>query len=217
MKDSKKDRSQRGAMKNEDLGKSAIFLNAKKGDRSAFDELFSGHAASLQLYIRYRMGKKLRGAMESMDLVQEVYLHAFQGFSGFHGRSNGELYRWFCGIANHRLSDQRRKLDAIKRGGKAKMEIELDSSLGPPVDRAIAAKPGPRTIAALREDGARMEDAFGELSERDQEVIGLRQFEGLSSKETGERMGLEESAVNVLYFRAMGRWRETLERRGKKP
>lgn len=194
----------------QDLSRSAPFLQAKKGSREAFDELFASQATPLRLFIRYRMGKRLRSAMESLDLVQEVYLHAYQAFTRFEGKTAQELYRWLCGIASHRMSDEGRKLQAQKRGGEARFAGQGDTTLGPPVERARDLKPGPRTVAVLHEEGRRMEEAFGRLPERDQEVIGLRQFEGLSSRETGGRMGLTENAVNVIYFRALQRWRKLM-------
>jgi len=199
-----------------DLRKSKIFLQAKAGSGQAFDELFSQQAVPVRLFVRYRMGRKLRSIMESRDLVQEVYLHAFRSFGAFEGQSSQDLYRWLCGIAGHRMADERRRLGALKRGGDARFEPQPDSTRQSPVEGAGDPKPGPRTVAALQEEGARMEEAFARLPERDQEVIGLRQFEGLSARETAERMGIGENNVNVIYFRALGRWRTLLERMEKK-
>lgn len=202
-------------MVKDELQHSKVFLRAREGDREAFDSLFSEHAAPLRLFVRYRMGRRVRSAMESVDLVQEVYMGAFRAFSTFQGKTQRDFYNWLCGIATHRISDERRKIEAIKRGGAAKFARTKSTSSGSPLDRVEGQGPGPKTLAVLREDGEQMEECFSQLSERDQEVIGLRQFEGLNAKETADRMQINENHVNVLYFRAMQKWRELLEKKAK--
>ena len=43
-------------------------------------------------------------------------------------------------------------------------------------------------------------------------VIGLRQFEGLSAAEVGQRLGRSESAVHSLYRRGLEAWEQELPR-----
>ena len=121
---------------------------AKKGDRAAFDALFAEHATSIRLFVRHRMGPKLRSAMESIDLIQDVYLEAFKSFAGFDGRDSGDLLRWLRGIASHRMSDRRRweeagRKDLLQRASERVAEL-LESHepapLEPALQRAIEAR-----------------------------------------------------------------------------
>ncbi|MEQ8766677.1 MAG: sigma-70 family RNA polymerase sigma factor [Planctomycetota bacterium] len=176
---------------------------ARGGDREAFDVLFAEHATSLQLFLRYRMGR-VRDRLESIDLVQEVYLQAFDRFEQFRGESARDLLGWLFGIARHRLTDQARRGRAQRRGAERRA---ADGTL----TRLAHPGPGPRTMAVLRDETRRVEEAFSQLSERDQEVIALRHFEAVSAKEAAARMAMTENALNVLFFRAMQRWRGLLD------
>ena len=52
---------------------------AQGGDEPALERLYRVYAERVRWMVRLRMGKALRGRLESMDLVQDVLVHAFQG------------------------------------------------------------------------------------------------------------------------------------------
>jgi DNA-directed RNA polymerase specialized sigma24 family protein len=58
-----------------------------------------------------------------------------------------------------------------------------------------------------------LEASFAELSGEHRRVLGLRQFAGLSARETGARMGRSESAIHSLYRRALEAWQLALEKK----
>lgn len=183
---------------------------AKMGDRKAFDELFAAHAMPLQLYVRYRMGRVLWENLQPADIVQEVFLTAFQSFHAFYGKNGQDLYRWLRWIADCRMADEARKAMRQKRGGGIEFEPAGDSTSLSPIEKTPDSRPGPVTSAVLREQGKKMEEAFAQLSEREQEVILLRQYEGLSSKETAEKLAITANHVDVLLFRAMKKWKASV-------
>ena len=56
---------------------------------------------------------------------------------------------------------------------------------------------------------ARLMRAFEQLTPEHRRVLGFRQFQGLSARETAVRMGRSETAVHSLYRRALQAWAET--------
>lgn len=70
-----------------------------------------------------------------------------------------------------------------------------------------------RTAAAWEQLRPVLDDAMGELSEGEREVILLRFFQGRRFAGVGEALGLTEDAARMRVERALGRLRLALERR----
>jgi DNA-directed RNA polymerase specialized sigma24 family protein len=60
-----------------------LVVLAKEGDQSALNQLYSVYADRVRWMVRFRMNKELRSRLESMDLVQETLVHAFNGLDKF--------------------------------------------------------------------------------------------------------------------------------------
>src|SRR5262249_28671049 len=67
---------------------------ARAGDREAYDRLFGLHADRALLFIRARLGPRLREKVESQDVLQEAYLAAHQAFASFRYTDEGAFTRW---------------------------------------------------------------------------------------------------------------------------
>ncbi|MCA8952132.1 MAG: sigma-70 family RNA polymerase sigma factor, partial [Planctomycetes bacterium] len=70
----------------------------------------------------------------------------------------------------------------------------------------------PSVDAARGEDIERLLEALEQLREDDQRVIELRDFEELSFRAIGERLGRSEAAVQMLHARAVTRLGQALRR-----
>jgi RNA polymerase sigma factor (sigma-70 family) len=157
----------------------------------------------LHLLCTHLAGSAVRSRVEIEDLVQEVYLRALAKPDGWPKDAN-ELFRYLSTIARHVVIDVVRASRAAKRDGR---EEALDRSTWSRAGHTPAAvTPGPRTRAAGNEHSRKMACAFLALSPEHRRVIGLRQFEGLSARETAARMGRGETAVHSLYRRALAVW-----------
>src|SRR5262249_1023968 len=60
-----------------------LWQKARGGDPAAYDRLFALHADRAMLFIRGRLGPKMRSKVESGDVLQDAYLAAHQAFAGF--------------------------------------------------------------------------------------------------------------------------------------
>ncbi len=69
---------------------------------------------------------------------------------------------------------------------------------------------GPVESVLAREDRDILTAALGELTDEQREVIALRFFAGLSSKEAADAMGKQEGTIRGLQFRAVGALRRHL-------
>ena len=87
---------------------------------------------------------------------------------------------------------------------------EADMTREALVAQLTAGATGPATAAGRAEIKARLNEAIGEMSAGDREVIALRHFEQLTSAEAAQVLGIEERAAAKRYLRALERLREAL-------
>ena len=161
---------------------------ARGGDRSAYDRLFALHADRALLFIRARLGPRLREKVESVDVLQEAYLAAHQAFTSFEYTGDDAFTCWLCRIIDNRIRDLGDHFAARKRQ---------------PVEVPRSAPTGPVTLLNRAEHREKILRMLDELSEEHRRVLLLRYFEGLSADEAGSQMGRSAGAVRKLTARAL--------------
>ena len=179
---------------------------AKGGDESAVDQLCRVYSERVRWMVRLRMGKELRRNLDSMDVVQDVLIHALGGITDFTYENEGDFVRWLSRIAENALRDNWKRFHAEKRD--IRKEVRLNDR-GPTTGGRSGGAPGPidattpSVIMSRKEDLARLEQAIDELKPEYREVIVLTRIEGLSYQDVGNRLSKNSEAVRKLVFRAM--------------
>jgi len=174
---------------------------AKGGDESAVDQLCRVYTERIRWMVRLRMGKELRRRLDSMDVVQDVLIHALGGITDFTYENEGDFVRWLSRIAENALRDNWERLHAEKRD--IRKEVRLDN-YRPTTGVGFVGTPGaieattPSAIMSKREDLDKLEKAMDELKPEYREVIVLTKIEGLSYREIGNRLGKSPDAVRML-------------------
>lgn len=165
-----------------------LWEKARAGDPEAYDRLFGLHADRALLFIRARLGPKLREKVESCDVLQDAYLEAHKAFAGFAYTEDGAFMHWLCRIIENRIRDLGDHFGARKRQ---------------PVNLPRSDPTGPFTAVDRAEHRERIAQALEKLGEEHRRVLLLRYFQGLSAEETGQRMGRTAGAVRKLAARAL--------------
>ncbi|OQW32991.1 MAG: hypothetical protein A4E19_06485 [Nitrospira sp. SG-bin1] len=160
----------------------------------------------------YRFAYRLCGEPEAAkDLVQETFLNAYRGYDRFRG--DAQVSTWLYTIASRAcLRMRRRRKGAPERelsleefvpasDGEFRLQIPIDG-LSP--EEALHNK-------QLREA---LDAAINQLPKKYKMVLVLRDMEGLSAKEVGAIMGLNERAVKSRLHRARLFVRRQLSARG---
>jgi RNA polymerase sigma-70 factor (ECF subfamily) len=164
--------------------------------------------------VRLRIGKELRSKLESMDLAQEVFVHALEGLGDFTYKNEGDFIRWLSKIAENAFRDNLDKLHADKRDIRKEFHL---GGCGPTTGGRFAGIPGPidtatpSAIMSKREDLARLEEAIDKLRPEYREVILLAKIEELSYSQIGDRLGKSAGAVKMLVSRAIVALASTFE------
>ena len=179
---------------------------AQGGDESALNQLCRVYSERVRWMVRLRMNKELRSKLESMDLAQDVLIHALRGLGDFTYENEGDFIRWLSKIAQNALRDNLDKLHADKRN--VRKELPLDGYMSTTNSKFVGS-PGPidsttpSMIMSRKEDLARLEKAIDMVKPEYREVIVLSKIEGLSYREIGDRLSKSDDAVRMLLSRAM--------------
>lgn len=153
----------------------------------------------------YRLAlKMLRDPQDAEDVLQEAFLKAYQGLSGFDGRA--QLSTWLYRIVvNEALMHLRRRAPETV-SVEAPSDTEDDEGPLEIVDWCCL----PEEELLSAEARQVMEEAIQQLPPTLRVVFLLRDVEGLSTREVAEALELSEGAVKVRLSRARARLRELL-------
>src|SRR5215210_4340017 len=174
---------------------------------ASFDRLYRDHVD-----LMYRFANRLCGETEAAkDLVQETFLQAYRGFEQFRGEAR--VSTWLYAIASRACMRMRRK-----RKGAPERELSLDEFV-PTSDGEFRLQIpveglSPEEALANKELRQALDAAIDKLPPKYKMVLVLRDMEGLSAKEVGTIMGLNERAVKSRLHRARLFVRQELSARG---
>jgi RNA polymerase sigma-70 factor (ECF subfamily) len=157
------------------------------GDRRAFDRLVERHSAAV-----LRLTNVVTGdPMTAEDALQLAFLSAYRNAASF--RSDASVRTWLFAIARNaalRLRSKRGREEIVE---EPLMELGLDAGWG---------SENPEALAIAAEQGELLRRAMRSLSAEDQEVLILRDVEGLRGTETAEVLGIGEPALKSRLHRA---------------
>ncbi len=179
----------------------ALVDAARKGDRSAFDELVRVTWART-----YTLAFRLTGNEEdALDVVQEAYLRALRGLPRFRGeaRFSTWLYRVTANCASNQVARSwRSRHDQLDPDGMDLANVR---------DRRL--EHDPEASASAGDERALLAQALLRLPWRLRQVVVLRDVYDLSHKAIAAEVGTSEAAAKVRLQRARKRLREDLGRR----
>lgn len=173
-----------------------LFLATLDHRDGALNRLLERLRPRLVLWCAARMSLKLKQQLDPEDLAQDVLVRVNGSIETFEGREYRAFRGWLFKLAGNAIRDQAKYFGAKKRQR--------------PDPRSIS-QTSPSQRAARSEELDRMKEAIGLLRPDHQEVIRLRCFEDLSHAEVAERMGRTETAVRILYHRALKSLRQAVD------
>ena len=178
---------------NDGLVSRELLAACKKGDERAFNDLV--RATHRRVYnLAYRL---VGDRFDAEDVAQDAYLRMFRSLKGFREEARFETWMYRI-VTNSAFSLLRRR----GRFGELLAGDEVDS---PAPDR-------PAELAADRDEISR---SLATLPVGQRAVVVLKDIYGLSCREIGEELGIEEGAVKVRLHRARKRLKETVAKDGE--
>jgi RNA polymerase sigma-70 factor (ECF subfamily) len=164
-------------------------------DRKATAEFVALHADAVYGYVRHRL---IPRADLVDDVVQEVFLAAWDSLASFRGESS--LRAWLLSIARHKVEDYyRRRL-------REPSPLENDED---PLDSKVPAV-DPQVDGLI--DRSRLENKIAEILANLPETYGLillwRYWEKRSARDIAVTIGRTEKAVERLLARARAQFKK---------
>jgi len=187
-----------------------LVRRAQDGDTSAYEELVRIH----QHRVLAVVGGILRGSEDVEDVAQQALAKAYFSIRRFDQRS--AFGTWLYKIAVNECWDYLRK--------KKVRRLVYESDLSEEQLRRMDSLPEHGYGGAVhREDAGRrleqrqlVERMLGQLDEKDQIMLVMKEVEGFSVEEIGNVLGLNVNTVKVRLFRARGRLVEMYRKRMQK-
>lgn len=127
------------------------------------------------------------------DVVQEALISIHKACHTYDGAR--PLMPWLISIVSFRITDHLRKQYRTMRHAT----VDIDAFAETLAD-----------VTESQESDESIEALLKDVPEREQRILTMMHVEGYTAKETGERLGMKESAVKVAAHRAIKKIREVL-------
>ncbi len=177
-----------------------LVIAVRRGEDGAFEELFCRYRSRIGYYV-----KKILGDSDlAEDIAQEVFISALRRLRDTERPI--AFKPWVYQIAKNACIDELRR---TRRSQEVPLEQDRESDEG---GRGLVSRDATPELAV--EGKQQLEDlrgAFRGLSELHRRIIVLRELEGLSYGEIGERLGMSRPVVESTLFRARRRLGEEYE------
>ncbi len=170
----------------------------RAGDDRAFEQLYHRYQRRIGAYI-YGM---VHDHGRAEDITQDVFMSALRRMRAT--ETPIAFKPWVYEIAKNAC------IDAFRRSKRAE-EISYDADDGSERLHLVSKGPTPEAAVDTRMSLDNLRGAFGGLSEAHHQILVMRELEGLSYRQIGERLGMSRPSVESTLFRARRRLSEEYE------
>jgi RNA polymerase sigma factor (sigma-70 family) len=172
----------------------------RRGEDGAFEELFSRYRGRIRGYT----SGILADADLAEDITQEVFISALRRLRDTERPI--AFKPWIYQIAKNACIDELRRT-------RRNLEVPLEHLREWPDGEAdlLSPDPGPELAVESKQQLQDLRGAFRGVSDLHHRILVLRELEGLSYHEIGERLGISRPVVESTLFRARRRLAEEYE------
>jgi RNA polymerase sigma-70 factor (ECF subfamily) len=175
-----------------------LMLRVRSGDASSFDLLLERHRTPV-VHFLYRM---VQNRAIAEDLAQEVFLRVYRSRAGYEASAKFTtwLFRIATNLAFNWIRDEK---------GRQQRSIEGDESGA--VARQIGdGRPSVERVLVDEVKLQEVRDAIALLPEKQRAAVLMHKYEEMEYSQIAKVLGLSESAVKSLLFRAYENLRSRL-------
>jgi len=180
-----------------DLGEiddNQLVESVRAGDERAFELLYDRYQRRIGAFVLGRVGDHGRAE----DITQDVFISALRRIRATPPGVAIHFKPWIYEIAKNACIDQFRRSQRSEE-----VSYDADRGLGAGDHaRLVSVAPAPDVQVDAKQRFEDLRRAFGGLSAVHHQVLVLRELEGLSYREIGERLGMSRAAVESTLFRA---------------
>ena len=174
-----------------DIRFSELMRKGQQGDAVAYHQLLS----ELSILFKPYVVKRFRASDETDEVVQDILLAIHQSRQSYD--PNKPFLPWAYTIARYRLIDHLRRWSRTRN-----REVGIEGVLDTMASEGL--------LPGDDEMDQQLEEALSNLPEQQRKMVTLLKIEGLSIKETSDKLGMSESAVKVSAHRGYQKLRKIL-------
>jgi len=186
-----------------------LLQQAEYGDPGVCERLLARHRDRLRKMIAWRLDRRLAARVDPSDVVQEVLMEASRKMDRYLRERPLLFFPWLRSLAGEQLATLHRR--HVRARGRSVLREDAgilnlpDESAAELASRLVTSSTSPTQRALRKELRERVQQALGRLSERDREILVLRNLEQLSVADTAEVLRISAAAVKVRHLRALER------------
>jgi len=187
-----------------------VIERAQRRDPAAFETLIETYSRRVYGFLYRLTGHR----DEADDLLQEVFVRVVRTIGEYEhdGRFEAWLFRIAMNLARDRVRRVRKspqvRIADVQSADREDTGVEL-------LERSPVDQPGPEETVALSEQIDRLQQALGELSPAEREVILLRYFSDMPFSDIARVMDTPLGTALARAHRGLRRLRDILERQPK--
>jgi len=195
---------------------SDLLVRLNRGDEQAMTELFSRHREQLRRMIQLRLDRRLRGRIDSSDVLQDAYLDVARRAREYLAQPSLRPFLWLRFVTGQTLQSLHRHHLKVQMRD-AGQEVSLRRGSAPQANSASLAEmllgrlTSPTRAARRAEMQLKLQQMLNAMEPLDREILALRHFEELSNGEAAQVLGVSKSAASNRYIRALERLKEMLK------
>ncbi|MDQ6777211.1 MAG: sigma-70 family RNA polymerase sigma factor [Actinomycetota bacterium] len=178
----------------QDCSDEELVAAIRRGSDAAFEELYSRYSRQIGSYVRGMVGDHGRAE----DITQEIFIAALRRMR----ETNRPIVfkPWIYKIAKNAC------IDSFRRTRRAQeVSLDADDDLSSADRRRLTVVTAPDAALDSKQALTDLRGAFGGLSDSHHEILVLRELEGRSYRDIGERLGMSRPVVESTLFRARRR------------
>lgn len=176
-------------------GELGLIKKAQGGDKDAFGKLYELFYKRIYRYCKFNLGRE----EAAEDICQETFLKAWKSLRSFSIKRGGTFQAFLFKIARNLIIDLSRK----------KKEYSIDEYLEISSDQEL------EQDFDAKEQERIMRHALLKLDETDRQIILLRYFEEMDSRDVAEVIGVRDGALRVRTHRILRKLRKILGSYGR--
>jgi len=178
----------------------SLVRRAHDGDVAAREELCARYLPRLQRWAHGRLPKSARGALDTVDLVQDTFIQVLQRLDRFEARHPGGFQGYLRTTLNNRVTDEIRRV--TRRGLAQPLDAERPALQPSPLEEAI----GQETLECY-------EAALERLRDGDRIAVIMRIELDCDYEEIKDALGKPSvAAAQMAVSRALVRLAEEMSR-----
>ncbi len=173
------------------------------------EDTFNSVRGRLTRLANARLDRRLKGRVDSEDIIQDTYLIAFRRYGEYVANPEVSLAEWLRFLTLQTITEAHRfHLGRLKRTVcKEAIDAAENLSVLRIVDMLAGSLTSPHSATIKKELQEAVNELTKSLSETDREILRLRHEDMLSNDECADELGLSSSATSKRYIRALKRLR----------